>query len=76
MSNWLARIFDHNKEGEETESGYYIAEPDEVEAVLTAYDIHNLSKNLHEGTDEIPNVQLEEAQDKSGSWISNFFSAK
>ena len=76
MSNWLARVFDHNAKGEESESGYYIAEPDELEAILTAYDVHKLSKNLHEGTDEVPNVELEETETKSGSWISNFFGMK
>jgi len=77
MPFWLARVFDHDKKGEQSESGYFISEPDELEAVLTAYDVHEMSKDLHKGTDEVPNVELEEAQDvQGGSWISNFFGLK
>ncbi len=77
MPNWLVRVFDHDKEGRTSESGYFISEIDETEAILTAYDIHELSKDLHEGTDEVPNVELEEAQDVvGGSWISNSFGLK
>lgn len=71
MPNWLARVFDHNKEGEPSESGYFISEPDEVEAVLTAYDVHEMNKGFHEGTDQVPNIELEEAESTGGSWISN-----
>ena len=77
MPFWLARVFDHTDRGELTESGYFISEPDQIEAVLTAYDVHELSKDLHEGVDEIPNVELEEAEDvPNGNWISNFFGGK
>ena len=78
MPFWKARVIDHDSDGNESESGYFIAEPDEVEAVLTAYDVHSMSSDLHEGTDDVPNVDLEEIYDdtasKSGGWISNFFS--
>jgi hypothetical protein len=77
MPFWKAKVTDHDKEGKESESGYYISEPDEVEGILTAYDVHSLSRDLHEGTDEVPNVVLEQIDDntanKSGGWISNFF---
>ena len=73
MPNWLAKVFDHDKDGKQSESGYYVAEPDDIEAVLTTYDVHHLSKGFHEGVDEIPNVQLEEVESTGGGWISNFF---
>lgn len=74
MSKWLVRVFDHNKKGQPSESSYFISEPNETETILTAYDVHYLSKDLHGGTDDVPNVELEEAQDvPGGSWISNFF---
>ena len=76
MPNWLARVFDHDKEGEPSESGYFISEPDEIEVMLTAYDVHKQSKYLHEGVDKIPNIELEEAKNVGGGWISNFFGMK
>lgn len=63
MLSYLARVFDHTENGESTESGYFIEEPDALEAVLTAYDLHESSKSLHEGVDELPNVELEHAQE-------------
>jgi hypothetical protein len=74
MPNCLVRVFDHDKDGDESESGYFVSEPNELEVILTAYDAHAMSRYLHEGTDEVPNIELEEAEDSSnGNWISNFF---
>jgi hypothetical protein len=77
MPFWKARVIDHDDQGRESESVYYVSEPDELEAVLTTYDVHSMSDDLHEGTDDVPNVDLEEVEDdaasKSGGWISNFF---
>jgi hypothetical protein len=75
MPFWKAKVIDHDKEGRESESVYYVSEPDKLEAVLTTYDVHSLSSDLHEGIDEVPNVDLEQIDDdtvnKSGGWISN-----
>jgi hypothetical protein len=74
MPNWLVKVFDHDKNGDESQSGYFVSEPDELEATLTGYDAHAMSAHLHEGTDEVPNIELEEAKDlPNGSWITNLF---
>lgn len=80
MPFWKVKVTDHDSQGRQSESAYFIAEPDKVEAVLTTYDLHTLSTYLHEGTDEVPNVDLEEIDEeianKSKGWISNFYKNK
>lgn len=77
MPFWKVKVTDHDSQGRQSESVYFVAEPDNTEAILTTYDLHTLSKHLHEGIDEVPNVDLEEIDEdtanKSRGWISNFF---
>jgi hypothetical protein len=71
--NFLVRIFAPSVDSTgETESGYFVAEPNETEALLTALDLHDNSLHMHDSS--VDQLDIDVSEHSSGSaWYSTSY---